>query len=1139
MRSLLRRLAPYLLLALLGLPALWPLAGPGLPRTNDALPHFYRAFELSELFHASLIFPRWAPHLVHGFGYPVFNFFPYLAHALVAALHLAGLDLLPAYNFACGLALFASAAFAFQLGRDHFGPAAGLVAGVAYVYSPYLLYDTYVRGSLPENLALALLPLALLHVRRASRGEWHAAAWAALALAAALLSHHGVMLQAMPFILAYALFAALAGQAFTPGTRVWQRPGRNVLAGSRALGLLLPFVLALLLSAFFWLPALLEARYVQTGRGTGIAGMSYVESFLSLPELLAWPRLPVDPHLLNPPVVRALPQAALLLAVLAGLRWLLARPRPAGGRALLFFTFAALGATLLILPPARPFWDTVPLLRLTLFPWRLLGPTSLFLALGAGALFAPPGGDSALTTRTGPAARRLAGSAKNQAKMPDLDTDSDQKTPLLPQPARSALAEQSVRSAGPERSGVGRGHSSRGFGSSLGLSAALALLLLAGLPFAAPPREAAPAEPTLADLAHFEIPPDFIGTTTVGEYLPVWVEQLPDTSGDRLRLMLGEAPPRFDAPGAVVTRQDDRPVGVVYSVNAAEPVRFVHRVFYFPGWHALLDGQRVPLEITTPDGLMAVAVPSGTHTLTFSLGPTVPRLAGAALTLLGLLALAARLVTPTLVAWRAAHTPSALAGVDTAAAASELRLMEPRPAPIPPAPPPRRIPAGEGPGLGAVQLAPLFLLAILLALARPFLFDAGRTPLLRHGLSGAGLAGVQPLNLDIAGELTLLGAKLQPTALTGDDDLAVHLYWRANHRLGVAYGFEPRLVDAAGQPWSEPEVARPRDWRFTPGTDFWPTDQYILDPYMLTPRAGLPPGDYTVQVKVFARHNLREVGRYPAGTVTITAPTRRRVCPEAIPSVPAAALDLRTAELPPTGRPGDDLPVSLCWQAAVAPGADFSGELRLLDAGNEVRAAQPFTLGGPYPASRWAPGDVLRDLVTLRVPAELETGEYTWAVVVSGGPQIGLGLLAVTAPDRMYATPPVGHRVGADLGPITLYGLALPAAPTAAGAQLPVTLYWRADETPPASYHVFLHLEGPAGALAAQSDGVPADWSRRTTGWLRGEFVADARVLTLPADLPSGSYSLFAGLYDPATGARLTTPAFPDGRVLLSPLRVE
>jgi hypothetical protein len=80
---------------------------------------------------------------------------------------------------------------------------------------------------------------------------------------------------------------------------------------------------------------------------------------------------------------------------------------------------------------------------------------------------------------------------------------------------------------------------------------------------------------------------------------------------------------------------------------------------------------------------------------------------------------------------------------------------------------------------------------------------------------------------------------------------------------------------------------------------------------------------------------------------------------------------------------------------------------------------------------------------------------------------------------------------------------------------------------------VFVHLQSADGAIAAQSDGVPADWTRRTTGWLPGEYVLDARTLHLPPDLAPGEYSLFAGLYRPDTGERLTTAVFPDGQVPL------
>jgi hypothetical protein len=92
---------------------------------------------------------------------------------------------------------------------------------------------------------------------------------------------------------------------------------------------------------------------------------------------------------------------------------------------------------------------------------------------------------------------------------------------------------------------------------------------------------------------------------------------------------------------------------------------------------------------------------------------------------------------------------------------------------------------------------------------------------------------------------------------------------------------------------------------------------------------------------------------------------------------------------------------------------------------------------------------------------------------------------------------------------------------------------WLANQTAAQSYHVFVHLQAADGTIVAQSDGVPANWTRPTTGWLPGEYVADARSLHLPPDLAPGTYTLMAGLYRTDTGARLTTTEFPDGQVSL------
>jgi hypothetical protein len=163
-----RKMTTLLALVLLAVPPASPYFLTGVPRTNDLLPHLYRTFALDRALRLGSLWPRWSPDLVHGYGYPVFNFFPSLSHWCIEIVHLTGLPITTSYRVVVFLHFVVAAAGSYWLGRSLFrSRAAGWAAAVVYTYNPYLLYDAHVRGAAQETQALALLPWFILAL-------WHA-----------------------------------------------------------------------------------------------------------------------------------------------------------------------------------------------------------------------------------------------------------------------------------------------------------------------------------------------------------------------------------------------------------------------------------------------------------------------------------------------------------------------------------------------------------------------------------------------------------------------------------------------------------------------------------------------------------------------------------------------------------------------------------------------------------------------------------------------------------------------------------------------------------------------------------------------------------------------------------------------------
>lgn len=144
------------------------IAGPlllyGSPWTDSVTYNMVWAKQFAVLMREGEIYPRWMPLSFDGLGSPAFLFYAPLPFQLMGVLDMLSFDTLGMRRLVglyCALAIAASG-FAMRawLRRRAVEPAATLGA-VLYMAAPYHLLDVYVRGSIGEVAAYAILPMLM------------------------------------------------------------------------------------------------------------------------------------------------------------------------------------------------------------------------------------------------------------------------------------------------------------------------------------------------------------------------------------------------------------------------------------------------------------------------------------------------------------------------------------------------------------------------------------------------------------------------------------------------------------------------------------------------------------------------------------------------------------------------------------------------------------------------------------------------------------------------------------------------------------------------------------------------------------------------------------------------------------------
>jgi hypothetical protein len=228
----------------------YPLFGRKYIPTHDGEYHIIRIVEFSRMLEEGYVLPRWAPNLNSGYGIPIFNFHYPLPNYVGSFIRdLITHDAVYAFQYSAGIGYVLLVIGVYLWLSGIFGVLPALVGATAAGSVPYLLVDMFIRGSIGEVWAFVFFFFTLFSIEKRKN------LFVALSLGLLIISHNILGMIFTPFLFLYAFV----------------RNKQSVVWFFGGLGL----------SAFFWIPALFEQKYV-----AGLNTVNFRDYFVQPYELL-------------------------------------------------------------------------------------------------------------------------------------------------------------------------------------------------------------------------------------------------------------------------------------------------------------------------------------------------------------------------------------------------------------------------------------------------------------------------------------------------------------------------------------------------------------------------------------------------------------------------------------------------------------------------------------------------------------------------------------------------------------------------------------------------------------------------------------------------------------------------------------
>ncbi len=360
----------YFLLFVFMLPAIWDLLKPGFFPMHDDL-QVFRLYQVDKCF-KDFQFPcRWVPDGGFGYGYPLMQFYPPMPYYPMQILNMIGFGYFWSVKIMFALAFLVSGFGMLLLAKHFFGAPAGLLSAVLYVYSPYHSVDVYVRGAMNEAWGMAWFPFILYYIYQTITTPQNKKSFLYLSafLALQLTSHNVMTLVFAPTAILWAIFWLIASKKY-------QSIYSLILSGLLGVGL----------SSFFFIPVILEQRFVHVD--SMIVGyFNYLAHFADIKQLFFSKFWGYGGSTWGPEdgMSFAIGRPQWILALISSFVAVVTyKKQKQISLIVILCTFFAFGYAFLTHSKSSFLWDHLKLLQFAQFPWRLVALSVFYFSFAAG-----------------------------------------------------------------------------------------------------------------------------------------------------------------------------------------------------------------------------------------------------------------------------------------------------------------------------------------------------------------------------------------------------------------------------------------------------------------------------------------------------------------------------------------------------------------------------------------------------------------------------------------------------------------------------------------------------------------------------------------------------------------------------------